>query len=246
MGHQAQTRRTARNFLMFHTIAVRLTKYIHCFFVTGEDDIARFDSWRYTKVHIFPWLEWLKLCIPFTCGVNDHSVHQPVLKLKHFVFKLTFHIGRGIIGDYLETWNSVLLQTDYTERQQRALLALRECTVRHSQCSLSNRVAVLVIKATLLFPNQIPLLEWNISWPCVSGDKGHSKQRMGCVGVTMTKPNQSLYCSSNLIFVSVPHESTARVSVNFFPLLSLILMRLSSLSCNVILPNDEPVTSKTH
>ncbi len=36
------------------------------------------------------------------------------------------------------------------------------------------------------------------------------------------------------------------VSVNFFPLLSLILMRLSSLSCNVILPNDEPVTSKTH
>jgi hypothetical protein len=48
MGHQAQTRCTARNFLMFHTIAVRLTKYIHCFFVTEEDDKARFDSRWYS------------------------------------------------------------------------------------------------------------------------------------------------------------------------------------------------------
>ncbi len=49
-GSSSQTRRTARNFLMFHQIAVSLSKYIHCFFVTGEDNIARFDSQRYSIV----------------------------------------------------------------------------------------------------------------------------------------------------------------------------------------------------
>jgi hypothetical protein len=48
-GHHAQTRRTARNLLIFHTVAVRLNnkRYI---IMTGEDDIARFDSRRYSNL----------------------------------------------------------------------------------------------------------------------------------------------------------------------------------------------------
>jgi hypothetical protein len=34
-------------------MAVRLTKYIYIVFVTGEDDIARFDSRRYTAAGVF-------------------------------------------------------------------------------------------------------------------------------------------------------------------------------------------------
>ncbi len=47
-GHHAQTQHNARNLLMFHTIAVHLIKTT-LFFVTGDDNIARFDSWRYMK-----------------------------------------------------------------------------------------------------------------------------------------------------------------------------------------------------
>jgi hypothetical protein len=47
-GHHAQTGRTARNFFIFHTVAVRLIKNCTLLFLTGEDDIARFDSQRYS------------------------------------------------------------------------------------------------------------------------------------------------------------------------------------------------------
>jgi hypothetical protein len=48
MGHHAEIRCTAKNFLTFHTVAVHPTINCTLFFVTGEDDIARFDSRRYT------------------------------------------------------------------------------------------------------------------------------------------------------------------------------------------------------
>ncbi len=50
-GHHAQTRCTARNFLMFHTVSVRPNKNCTLLFLTGEDDIARFDS-RHYKRHL--------------------------------------------------------------------------------------------------------------------------------------------------------------------------------------------------
>jgi hypothetical protein len=46
--HHAPTRRTARNFLMFHMAAVRLNENCTLLFLTGEDVIARFDSRRYS------------------------------------------------------------------------------------------------------------------------------------------------------------------------------------------------------
>jgi hypothetical protein len=49
MGHHAETRLTARNFLIFHMIAVRPTINRTLLFVTGEDNIARFDSLRYNQ-----------------------------------------------------------------------------------------------------------------------------------------------------------------------------------------------------
>jgi hypothetical protein len=49
MGHNAETLRTARNFLNFHMVAVRPTKHCTLLFVTREDDIARFDSRRYSN-----------------------------------------------------------------------------------------------------------------------------------------------------------------------------------------------------
>jgi hypothetical protein len=48
-GHHAETQCTARNFLIFHTIAVRPINNYTLLFVTGEDDIARFDSRRYNN-----------------------------------------------------------------------------------------------------------------------------------------------------------------------------------------------------
>ncbi len=47
-GHLVKTRSTDRKFLMFHTISVRLIKTVHYSFLTGEDDIARFNSRRYS------------------------------------------------------------------------------------------------------------------------------------------------------------------------------------------------------
>ncbi len=47
-GHHAQTRGTARIFLIFHTVAVHLNNNGTLLFVTGEGDIARFNSRRYT------------------------------------------------------------------------------------------------------------------------------------------------------------------------------------------------------
>jgi hypothetical protein len=47
MGHHAETQHTARNFLFFHFIAVRPSTNCTLLFVTGGDDIARFDSRRY-------------------------------------------------------------------------------------------------------------------------------------------------------------------------------------------------------
>jgi hypothetical protein len=47
-GHHAPTRRTARNFLMFHMPAVRLNENCTLLFLTGEDVIARFDSRQYS------------------------------------------------------------------------------------------------------------------------------------------------------------------------------------------------------
>ncbi len=51
MGHHAENRRTAKNYFSFHTVAVHPVITIH-FFVTGEDDITRFDSRRYRTAHI--------------------------------------------------------------------------------------------------------------------------------------------------------------------------------------------------
>ncbi len=48
-GHHTQTWHTARNFFMFHTVAVHLYKNCTLLFLTGEDDIARFDSRKYNK-----------------------------------------------------------------------------------------------------------------------------------------------------------------------------------------------------
>ncbi len=48
-GHHARTQRTAKIFLIFHTIAARPIKTVHFEFLTEEDDIARFDSWQYIK-----------------------------------------------------------------------------------------------------------------------------------------------------------------------------------------------------
>jgi hypothetical protein len=53
MGHHAETWRTARNVLIFHKVAVRPTINCTIFFVTGEDDIARFDSRQYTVDQCF-------------------------------------------------------------------------------------------------------------------------------------------------------------------------------------------------
>jgi hypothetical protein len=64
MGHLAETRHTARNFLIVHTIAVCPTINCTLLFVTGEDDIARFDSRRYR--YIQPYLlvsYWVKKII---------------------------------------------------------------------------------------------------------------------------------------------------------------------------------------
>jgi hypothetical protein len=46
-GHHAQTWRTDRKFLMFHMVAVRLNKNYTLLFLTGEDNIARFNSRQY-------------------------------------------------------------------------------------------------------------------------------------------------------------------------------------------------------
>ncbi len=51
-GHHAQTRRTARNFYFFHTVAVRLINKLYIIICDKEDDIARFDSRRYTYIHV--------------------------------------------------------------------------------------------------------------------------------------------------------------------------------------------------
>jgi hypothetical protein len=45
-GHHPETRRTARNFLFFSLTAV-CQQDLYIIFVTGEDDIAGFDSQRY-------------------------------------------------------------------------------------------------------------------------------------------------------------------------------------------------------
>jgi hypothetical protein len=47
-GHHAQTWRTARNFLNFIDDSNMPNKTVHYYFLTGEDDIARFDSRQYT------------------------------------------------------------------------------------------------------------------------------------------------------------------------------------------------------
>jgi hypothetical protein len=48
-GHHAQTWRTARNFLTFHTVAVLLNQNFILLFLTG--DIARLDSQRYKNIN---------------------------------------------------------------------------------------------------------------------------------------------------------------------------------------------------
>jgi hypothetical protein len=52
-GHHAQTRRTARNFFIFHTVAVHLINNYTLLIVTGEDDIAMFDSRRYSNIEYY-------------------------------------------------------------------------------------------------------------------------------------------------------------------------------------------------
>ncbi len=63
-------------FFMFHTIAVRLIKNCTLWLLTGEDDIARFNSWRYRNdytgysavevhkcvQHLWPSWGWTSLC----------------------------------------------------------------------------------------------------------------------------------------------------------------------------------------
>jgi hypothetical protein len=49
-GHHAQTRHTARNFFNFRYDISMPNKTVHYYFLTGEDDIARFDSWQYTPI----------------------------------------------------------------------------------------------------------------------------------------------------------------------------------------------------
>ncbi len=47
-GHHAETRRTARNFLIIHTIAVRPINKLYIIICDWGNDIARFDSHRYS------------------------------------------------------------------------------------------------------------------------------------------------------------------------------------------------------
>ncbi len=46
MGHHAETQRTVKNFLLF-TRKQYANNKLYIIFVTGEDNIARFDSRRY-------------------------------------------------------------------------------------------------------------------------------------------------------------------------------------------------------
>jgi hypothetical protein len=74
MGHHAETRRTARNFLIFHTIAVRPLINRTLFIVTGEDDTARFDSRRYSNYdsgHLFLY----SFDILFLMTLSQHYLH---------------------------------------------------------------------------------------------------------------------------------------------------------------------------
>jgi hypothetical protein len=72
-GHHAQTRGTATNYLIFHTVAVRLNNNGTLLFVTGEDDTARFDSLQYTYKYFMYYMFPTRLHVHQRMNANGTS-----------------------------------------------------------------------------------------------------------------------------------------------------------------------------